>query len=118
MLVDFFATWCNPCKAMDAKTFRDPEVVRALEEVVPVRIDAEGTEPVHGYVGEALASRYRVVSYPTLILMDGDGREIARSRGYKSPTQFLAWLRSALPATAVEVQSDDPADPARDPAAM
>ena len=47
-------------------------------------------------LGEDLADSYRVLSYPTLILMDADGYEIARSRGYKNAEQFLSWLDGAL----------------------
>ena len=96
MLVDFYAVWCGPCKTMDQVTFRDPAVVAGLQDVIPVRIDAEGTEPVRGLVGEELAMKYNVVTYPTLALIDDQGKLISRSRGAMPPAKFLAWLEGAL----------------------
>ncbi|MBD3869365.1 MAG: thioredoxin fold domain-containing protein [Acidobacteria bacterium] len=96
MLVDFYAVWCGPCKTMDQVTFRNPEVVAGLQDVIPVRIDAEGTEPVRGLVGEELAQKYKVATYPTLALIDDRGKVISRSRGAMPPAKFLAWLEGAL----------------------
>jgi len=97
MLVDFFAEWCQPCKVMDRVTFADPRVAAKLQSaVVPVRVDAEGTASVAGHVGVDLAERYGVESYPTVVLIDAQGRELARSRGVKRPGEFVAWLDAAL----------------------
>ena len=58
-------------------------------------------------VGEELADRYGVVSYPTIVLMDASGREIARSRGAKRPGEFLRWLERSLEEARARAGGDD-----------
>lgn len=97
VFVDFYASWCAPCKKMDRETFRHPEVVRMLsDEIVAVRVDSEETFPRHGYVGLDLAEEYEVENYPTVAVLDAAGRVVSRRRGYQGPEQLLEWLSEAL----------------------
>ena len=60
VFVDFFTTWCVPCKEMDATTFKDARVATWLaEHTVALKVDAEANE--------TLAKRYGVSSYPNYV---------------------------------------------------
>ena len=66
VLVDFFATWCGPCKALSPILDELAEKVKDVK-IVKVDIDADSD----------LASEYRVMSVPTLkIFKDGEVKEI------------------------------------------
>ena len=75
VLVDFFATWCGPCKAMHPVIDALENQMRTVVDVVRLNVDLfENSEPVQ---------HYRVMSVPTLILFR-QGRMLWRESGIVS----------------------------------
>lgn len=79
-VVDFFATWCGPCKML-APVLEELESDRSDFKIVKVDIDKE----------EALARSYGVMSVPTLILFK-DGKEIAKKVGFMPKELLNNWI--------------------------
>ncbi|MCS7297293.1 MAG: thioredoxin family protein [Bacteroidia bacterium] len=87
IFVDFYTTWCGPCKMLERYTFSNPEVgAYAGKHYIPYRIDAEKGE------GLRLANRYRIRAYPTIVFLDPEGNEIGRHVGYVDAPTFLTIL--------------------------
>ena len=80
VLVDFWASWCGPCRELGP-------VVDALGEeltdvkVVKINVDEE----------RELAKKYKVFSIPTLVVIK-DGQAVNKSVGVKSREEILAML--------------------------
>ncbi len=89
VLVDFYTTWCGPCKLLDKNTWTDAAVIRLLEEkTVALRIDAEKES--------ALSKHYKIEAYPSVLLIKPDGTEIDRLVGYMGPKAFIEDFNAAL----------------------
>jgi thioredoxin:protein disulfide reductase len=86
VVLDTYATWCAQCKELDGRTWPDPQVAAWLRDhAVAVRIDTDRVRP-------DLALRYGIRSYPTVLVLDAQGRERGRSEGFQPPGPMLAFL--------------------------
>ena len=86
VLVDLYADWCAQCKELDEKTWPDPAVQAWIAaHAVPVRIDTDARR-------KDLAGPLQVRSYPTVILLDGQGRELRRILGFQKAGTMKDWL--------------------------
>lgn len=96
IFVVFETNWCGYCKKMNRSTFKDPRVVERLNELVAVKIDAEGDKRINGYSGRELALRYGVAGYPALMLLDPGGKVRSRTSGFLSVREFLEWVEDGV----------------------
>ena len=82
VMIEFYTDWCNWCKRLEADTFSVPAVRSELERIVSIRMNAEKD-------GLALADRFGIDSYPTMVFLDPAGNEMDRILGYLPPDKFL-----------------------------
>ena len=80
VLVDFYATWCGPCRML--RPILD-EIASERSDINIMSIDVDEAR--------SLAEKYGIISIPCVILFQ-DGKEIKRSIGLKSKSEIEGML--------------------------
>ena len=110
------STWCPPCKALIKQLFSTREFIEyANKNMVLVEVDFPGHEAMAEWAkykrlpesanmssaqlmhNEALAQKYKIEGFPTIVLLDKDSKELGRSgygefRQAGSPAKYLKEL--------------------------
>ena len=90
VILDFWATWCVSCKELDEITFKDPEVIKKLQNFTLLKADVTQNSDED----KALQKRFGIVGPPALIFWDTNKQEVKSAKivGYKNPKEFLEVL--------------------------
>lgn len=84
VLVDFYATWCGPCKTLGPIL---DEVKDELEDAVKIiKIDVDKNQP--------LATKYQVRGVPTMILYK-EGKQVWRQSGVVQKADLIKTIKTA-----------------------
>jgi thioredoxin 1 len=92
VLVDFFATWCGPCKML-APTL-DKIAAETTNTLKTVKVDVDKSPD--------LVEKYEIKSMPTLVLIR-NGEVISRKIGGDTKANILKWIDDSLHGTAPKV---------------
>ncbi len=79
VLVDFFATWCGPCKMLSL--VMDKIDKKDIIPIIKVDIDEESN----------LAEQYGITAVPTLIIFE-NGKEVKRQTGFMNEDELENWV--------------------------
>lgn len=85
VLVDFFATWCGPCKMLAPVLEKVAETMQGKAEIVKVDVDQEN----------ALAMKFGIMSVPTMIIFK-DGEAVRQISGYQPQPALEAELKKFI----------------------
>ena len=89
ILLHMAAVWCHWCHVMEGTTYADPAIQKAIiDKFIPVRVDQDA-DP-------ALSYRYEQWGWPATIMLDKDGNEIFKRRGYIPPELFSKLLVAVI----------------------
>ena len=80
VLVDFFATWCGPCKMLSPLL---EEIAEEIPNINILKIDVDEVSE--------LAVRYGIQAIPTLMLFK-NGQRVETRMGYQNKNQLLAFI--------------------------
>ncbi len=88
IVIDFWASWCGPCNAMDQALWQNPEMKEIAKNFIGVKINTDNDR--------ATAMTYGVTGIPKVVVASASGDAIWENVGFSSAEPYLSILR-ALP---------------------
>lgn len=86
VMVDFYADWCQPCKAMAPALEAVAGEMKGVVKIAKVDIDKN----------PGLATKYRIQSVPTLMVFKGGQMKKQQPGAIPQKAALEAWIKSAV----------------------
>ena len=84
IFLDIYASWCGPCKKLRKDTFTDKVAAAYFNEhFINASFDGEKGD------GIMLAQQFKIEGYPSLFILDEDGKTLTTSVGYITAAELL-----------------------------
>ena len=81
IVIDFWASWCGPCKKMDRELWNTEEVAKYQDQFIFLKIDVDDHQP--------LAREYQATTIPKVVLIDPNEEIIWNQTGFGGAQPFL-----------------------------
>ncbi len=81
IFIDFFATWCGPCKLLAAEVFPTAEFKKLSKNLVFCKIDVDQDK--------ATSQAYNITAMPTQMVVNADGSVVTTKVGYGGVADFF-----------------------------
>ncbi len=89
VLLHFSSDHCPPCRLLEERAFKSPEVIKAVhEDYIPVMINVDQFREI--------AHKYKVEQWPTDLLLNSSGEVIHRGVSPQDPKQYVKMLKNGV----------------------
>ena len=95
IFMDLWTEWCGPCQYLQKNVFPTAEAQAALAKVVPFSALVEKRDRTPVAEGTRLSETFKLTAFPTMVILDADGKELRRQVGaFRSGAEFATWLNA------------------------
>lgn len=94
IFMDLWTEWCPPCQYLKSKVFPTSEAQVALTAYVPLSVVVQLKDRTPVPEGTELAKQFNLEAFPTLLILDENGKELRREVGaFSSGAELAQWLK-------------------------
>ncbi len=95
IFMDLWTEWCGPCQYLQKNVFPSAEGQAALAKVVAYSALVQKRDGTPVPEGTKLADQFKLNAFPTLVILDSDGKELRRQVGaFRTGAEFATWLNA------------------------